>query len=135
MPHKVYIVEDHPDVLLTYREFLGKMDGFEICGTANSAEAALDDRQLGEADVALIDVSLPGMSGIDLVRQLSCDYPNLPCLIVSGHSEDVYAHSAYEAGARGYVMKGQPFAMVEAIETVLQGELCYSNRVRRRLAL
>ncbi|MCW8193849.1 response regulator transcription factor [Proteobacteria bacterium 005FR1] len=131
----VYIVEDHPEVLLTYEQFLQNIDDLEVCGTAESAEAALQAPELSQADMALIDVSLPGMSGIDLVRQLHDRYPDLPCLMVSGHSEEVYARSAYEAGAKGYIMKGNPVTMVDAIHEVLKGDLFYSDRMRRRLAI
>jgi DNA-binding NarL/FixJ family response regulator len=135
MAHKVYIVEDHLEMLHTYEQFLGSVDGLEVCGTATSAEAALQAHELDEADLALIDVSLPGMSGIELARQLSVHYPALPCLMVSGHSEEMYASSAYNAGAKGYIMKGDPFSMVDAIHQVLHGGLSYSDRIRRRLAL
>lgn len=135
MTRKVYIVEDHPEMLLSYEQFLSSMDDLEVCGTATSAEAALQASELDEADVALVDVSLPGMNGIELVRQLNGLHPNLPSLVVSGHSEEVYASSAYTAGAKGYIMKGDPFAMVDAIHEVLSGHLSYSDRMRRQLAL
>lgn len=131
----VYIVEDHPEVLLTYEQFLENVGDLEVVGKAESAEAALEAPELSKADMALIDVSLPGMSGIDLVRELHDRYPDLPCLMVSGHSEEVYARSAYEAGAKGYIMKGNPGTMVDAIHDVLNGDLFYSDRVRRRLSL
>lgn len=135
MKRTVYIVEDHPDMLRTYEYFIGRMEDLEVVGLAESAEEALEDEVINEAELALVDVSLPGMSGIDLVAVLRERRPGLPCLIVSGHSEDVYAESAHEAGARGYVMKGDPFKIVKAIRKVLEGETCFSSRVRRRLSL
>lgn len=136
MPNRVYIVEDHADMLHTYEFFIARLDDLAVHGTALSAEAAIEEEEeVGEADVALIDVSLPGMSGIELVGRLRERYPSLPCLVVSGHSENVYAASAYRAGAKGYVMKGNPPAILNALQEVLDGKLCFSENVRRRLAL
>ena len=70
----------------------------------------------------LIDLSLPGMDGIELMRELRSRYPDLRCAILSGHRSKVYAHRALAAGARGYVLKGDPIEIEAALNAILSGE-------------
>ena len=92
----------------------------EVCGAVESAEEALAQVFALPVDLMLVDVSLPGMNGIDLVRHLHIRQPDLLCLIVSGHDEGRYAAPAREAGAVGYVMKDSADAVIEAIRNVLK---------------
>lgn len=85
-------------------------------------------------DLVIVDVALPAMNGIDLVAALHERFPTLPCLMLSGHTELNYVRRALDVGARGYVMKGDPFALPEAVRTVLAGEIYLSEEVRQNLA-
>lgn len=133
--HKAYIlfVEDHSLIAGVISRFLRQTAGLQVDAVANSAEAAL--QQLADLsptlpDLVLIDVSLPDMSGIELVAILQEKYPSLPCLMLSGHREPRYVEKALEAGARGYVTKDNPLAIAEAVRQVLQGEIYLSEDLR-----
>lgn len=117
---RVFIVEDHPVVRKGYVAFIRRERDLEICGEASSAQEALELLPKANADVAVIDVSLPGgMSGIDLLRELKRLYPDLPILVVSGNEEAVYGELVVSLGAWGYVMKGNAEAFIQAVRSMV----------------
>lgn len=117
---RVFIVEDHPVVRKGYVAFIQREPGLEVCGEAASAEEALALLPSADADVAVLDVSLPGnMSGIDLLRELKTLFPNLPLLVVSGNEEAVYGEMVVGLGAWGYVMKGNVEVFIQAVRTMV----------------
>ena len=83
-------------------------------------------------DLMLVDVSLPTMNGITLVAIVHKKYPDLPCLMLSGHDKLTYVRRALSAGARGYVTKDTPLLIVEGISRVLAGEIYLSENLRER---
>ncbi|MES3629410.1 MAG: response regulator transcription factor [Longimonas sp.] len=132
MEYTIYIVEDQDLMRSSMRTYLSSEDDFTVVGTAESGEAAL--RDLNEdveslPDIVLVDVALPGISGIELVQKLRAMHPGLTCLVLSGHAEESYVEAAHEAGARGYVMKGKPDEYIEAIRVTLKGESYRSEAV------
>ncbi len=128
MPARIFIVEDHPIMREMVREFLAEdASDLEVCGMAETGEEALEHLDGAEADLALIDVSLPGMTGIDLVKELLARRPGLPCVLYSGHGEAAYIERGLAAGARGYLLKGDPYELVGAIRQVLDGETYVSE--------
>lgn len=127
MSTNVYIVEDHDVMREMLEAFVAHEPGLSVCGAAGSAEEALEGMAHCAPGLALVDVSLPAMSGIDLVRSLKNDNLNLRCLMVSGHTEQVYVQDALNAGAQGYVMKGSPARLRSAIQAVLNGEVYISD--------
>jgi DNA-binding NarL/FixJ family response regulator len=129
----VFIVEDHPAVRKMLRQFIRRTEGLALCAEADSAEAALEQIPASGAQLVLVDVSLPGMDGIELIRILHERYPHLLSLVLSGHDESVYAVPALRAGARGYVMKGEILNLVEAIRHVCNGGIYASHAVRAKL--
>jgi DNA-binding NarL/FixJ family response regulator len=130
MTTQIYIVEDHPLMRQVLCESVEKMPGLSVSGTAASAEEALTMLDGREVDLVLIDMSLPQMSGAELVGALQKRRPELPCLIVSGHRESIYVRQALLAGARGYVIKGDPYEIEEAIQEVLAGNKYLSKQLR-----
>lgn len=120
------LVEDHPILVRTMERFLARQSDIAIVATLGSAEAALAQLPDLAVDLALIDVSLPGMSGIELVATLHEQQPALRCLILSGHTEPRYVRRALDAGARGYLIKGKPALLVEAVQRVMAGEIYIS---------
>jgi two-component system, NarL family, invasion response regulator UvrY len=103
-----------------YLGLLQDTPGFEVAGTASSAEEALEVVPGAGADLLLVDISLPGMSGLDLIATLLAEDPTVRALVVSGHEQAVYGSRAYEAGAIGYVVKADgPMALIEAIRQAL----------------
>lgn len=102
----------------------------EIAAVAQSAEEALERIPELDVDLVLVDVSLPERSGISLVVALHEKYPDLPCVMLSGHLSQHYARSSLAAGARGYLVKDHTQEIIEGIERVLQGEVYVSEDVR-----
>lgn len=119
--YKVFIVEDHVAIRQSYILLLTRMGDFQVCGEATSAEEALTKIPEATPDIVLIDFSLPGMSGLDLVQQLQRQSPELPTVVISGHNENVFAHSVVAAGAASYLVKEEaPARLVETIYQILQ---------------
>ncbi len=124
---KIYIVEDHFVMRTMLKEFVEALPDLEVCGTAGSAEEALADPGKLEADLLLVDVSLPGMSGIDFVRELKTTQPSLPCLMLTGHEQPAYVDQALAAGAVGYVIKGDPVNLYGMLDRIRDGDFVLSN--------
>jgi DNA-binding NarL/FixJ family response regulator len=129
----VYLVEDHDLMRSSMKAYLEGEDDLQVMGTAESAEAAYAALEpMGEddlPDLVLIDVALPDASGIDLLERLREAHPSLQCLMLSGHAEESYVEASRAAGAKGYVMKGEPSEYVEAVRTILEGDLYRSETV------
>jgi DNA-binding NarL/FixJ family response regulator len=127
----VFIVDDHPIVRMGLRSLLDRQPGLEVCGDAETAPAALDAIENLRPDIVLADLALPGIDGLDLVKQLASRYPEISVLVVSMHDETLYARRAIAAGASGYVMKGtDQNNILQAIERILRGEVYLSDAVR-----
>ena len=135
MTTHIYIVEDHPVLQQILQEHLKRLPGLTVCGVATTAEEALTTLPDAKADLVIIDVSLPGISGIALVKQLRELQPCLRCLMLSGHQTEEYAQRALEAGACGYIAKGSPSEFAITIEQVLNGELYLSEDIRQKLGM
>ena len=135
MTHTVLIIEDHPAMRAMLQAFLSEMTQVEVIGAVSSAEEALRFCDQREPDLALVDVSLPGKNGIDLVADLRAGHPQVRCLMLSGHQEPSYIERALANGARGFLLKGDPDEMLSGIECVLGGERYLSHAVREKLRL
>lgn len=105
----------------SYAYFFGQQPDVEVVALTETAEEALTLAESAEPpwDLALIDVSLPGMDGIELVRRLRQLRPTIRTVVVTGHHEVRYEAEAAQAGADGFVRKGDPNAMLQAIRTAL----------------
>jgi DNA-binding NarL/FixJ family response regulator len=119
---RVFIVEDHPFMREMLREFIGNEADLEVCDEAGEGDEALGKIEKSLPDVVLIDVSLPGMSGLELVGLLHGRFPDLPCAMLSGHGERSYVDQALAAGARGYILKDNPDVLPGAIRQIVSGE-------------
>ena len=102
----------------------------DVVGIVKSAEEALQEIPDLDIDLVLVDISLPERSGISLVLSLQQQYPELPCVMLSGHVSQHYARSSLAAGARGYLVKDHADEILEGIQRVLQGEIYVSEVVR-----
>jgi DNA-binding NarL/FixJ family response regulator len=114
MPHRIFLVEDHPVMQEGYARLLNREPDFELCGQAESGTEALQAIPKADPDLAIVDLSIPGMNGLDLLKQLRVIVPDLPCLVVTAHSEALYAERALRAGARGFLNKDAPPTEVTA---------------------
>ena len=121
MKRTVFIVEDHDVVRESYVMFITMQAGLDVCGAVRTAEEALDRLPDADPDLLLVDVSLPGMSGIELLEALQASEVQLPALVLTGHDNDVYRRRALQAGAEGFVMKQDgPDMLMKAIRRVLR---------------
>lgn len=131
MVHQIYIAEDHAFMREAIRVCIQREPDLNVCGLAASSEDAARDLVDTQADVILIDMSLPKMSGTDLILMLLARQPGLRCLIYSGHGEVTYVERALKAGAWGYVLKGSPDELLKAIRQVIGGEAYLSEVLRK----
>lgn len=131
---QILLVDDHPVMAQGLAQLLNHEPGLHVCALAGTAAKALDLAGKLKPDLALVDISLPGANGLELIKQLQACRPGLPVLVLSMHDEALYAERALRAGARGYVMKQEPSEVViAAIHRVLAGELHMSEAMRSRL--
>lgn len=112
--------------------YVSDLPGLCVCGSVPTAEEALDALP-GTAELVLVDIALPGMSGIDLVVEIQARWPGLPCLVYSGHHEASYVERALSAGARGYVAKGNPAELTDALRCLLRGDRYLGAALRERI--
>lgn len=119
MPHRIFIVEDHAIIRKSYEMLMNHEADLEICGMAASGEEGLPLIPQLQPDLVLVDISLPGMSGFELLRRLRETQPALPVLVVSGHCDEHYANQAREAGATALVDKGDSDRLLDTIRRTL----------------
>jgi DNA-binding NarL/FixJ family response regulator len=122
----VLVVEDHPTFTTALLHMLEK-GNIVVKDVAVTAEEALQKLSNTQVDLVLVDISLPHMSGLDLVTELSKLYPELPCMVLSGHVANHYVRRALNSGARGYVVKDNVEGLFEGIQRVLNGEIYIPN--------
>lgn len=126
----ILIVEDHVGFAKAIRNFLSQKEDMEVVDVARSAEDALRKLRELKVDLVLVDVSLPAMNGLDLVRQIHAEFPELRCLILSGHMSSKYVNDALGVGASGYILKDDVNGILEGIPRVLAGEIYVSQALR-----
>jgi len=132
---KILLVDDHQIVRRGIKNLLKGEDEIEIIGEAESAEAVLEFLKIDVPDVILSDITLPGISGIDLMHVIKEQFPQIYVLMFSMHSEDEYIIDALNAGAKGYIPKVvDQLEIVRAIKEVSRGEMYYNNLVSGALA-
>lgn len=136
MKKKVIIVDDHPLMRKGLALTLSVEGGLDVVAQAESAEVALDLLPEAAPDIAVVDISLPGMSGLELIKHLHIFNPDLKIIVVSRHDEALYAERAIRAGARGYVMKLEAGeVIVDAVNKVLMGGIYVSPEINERLLM
>lgn len=130
----IIIVDDHPLMRKGLAQTLEAEPGLTVRAQVSSAEEALERFDELAPDLVIVDLSLPGMGGLELIKQLQSMHPDLPTLVVSRHDELLYAERAIRAGAKGYVMKLEASdAIVKAVRRVMDGGIYVSDEVSERL--
>lgn len=138
MPKKkeIFIVDDHPLMRKGMAMTLDNSVEFTVCGQAESAEEALNQIPSLKPDGCVVDISLPGMNGIELVKNLLAQLPDLKILVVSRHDEELYAERAIRAGAKGYLMKLEAGdVLVSAVRQVMNGGIYLSDSIGSQLIM
>ena len=127
---RVVLVDDHKLVREGLRALLSAQDDIEVVGDAEEGEAALALIPQLAPDVVLLDASLPGLDGIEVLRRLRAQSPELPVLMLSMHDDPLTVDRALRAGARGYVLKGAGVdALCEALRAATRGEVYLSPSI------
>ncbi|HMB94368.1 MAG TPA: response regulator transcription factor [Rhodothermales bacterium] len=121
MKQTIYIIDDNVFVREALAMVVEDEPDLEVCGVAETASEALDALLDMTPDLVLVDFSLPGMNGIELIERLRILKPHQRMLMLSGHAESAYAEQALTAGAKGYLLKGKPGGIMEGIRHVLAG--------------
>lgn len=127
---RLLIVDDHPLFREGLRQLIEREPDLLVCGEASGSAEALEMLPQLAPDLVLVDISLGGTSGIDLIKAVKAKYEELPVLVISMHDESLYAERSLRAGAMGYVMKHEPGKTVKAaIRKVLSGEMYLSEKM------
>jgi DNA-binding NarL/FixJ family response regulator len=133
---RVLIADDHAIVREGLKRILEGQEGIEIAGEATNGHEVLERVRAGGFDLLMLDLSMPGKSGIELIRQVKDESPKLRVLVLTMHEEDQYAVRAIRAGASGYLTKeSAPGQLVSAIRRLADGRLYISPNVAEQLAL
>jgi DNA-binding NarL/FixJ family response regulator len=125
---RVLIVDDHPMTRAGLVHVINHQPDLTVCGEAESAARALDILDSSRPDLLLIDITLPGKSGLELIKDVKAMRPELLMLVISMHDESLYADRVLRAGARGYITKHEGGEkLMEAIRHVLRGKIYVSE--------
>lgn len=131
---RILIVDDHPVVRWGMSQMVNQEADLQICCEAGNEAEALKALASCRHDLAIVDISLQGVSGISLVKSIKAIDAGLPILVMSMHDESIYAERALRAGARGYIMKHEaPDNVLKAIRQTLAGDIYVSDKMRSKL--
>jgi DNA-binding NarL/FixJ family response regulator len=133
--HRVFLVDDHPLVREGLANLINQQTDLVVVGQAEDSAGAVTGIRSTSPEIALIDISLKNESGLELVKNLEAEFPDVALIVLSMHDEALYAERALRAGARGYVMKRETTkSVLTAIRRVLGGDVYVSERVVNLMA-
>lgn len=133
-PHRVLIVDDHPIVREGLRALISQQTDLEVCGEAESVDEAMDLVDSTQPDIAVIDISLKGSDGLELIRRIKERHGSVRMLVSSMHDESMYARRSLRAGAMGFVSKENAGRqIIDAIRRVLDGRIYLSQEMSEQL--
>jgi len=128
------IVDDHPIVRHGIAQLLNGQTDMEVVAEAEDAESAMRQLRDQTFELLIVDISMPGLSGLDLIRRIKAKDAHLPILVLSMHDESVYAERALAAGARGFLMKHEATdKLVSAVRKLLGGGVYLSRALEERM--
>src|SRR6516162_10235565 len=131
---RVLIVDDHPMTRAGLVHLIDHQPDLTVCGEAENAAKALDAVAESEPDLVLADITLPGKSGLELIKDIKAMRPGLPVLVISMHDESLYADRVLRAGARGYITKHEGGEkLMQAIRHVLSGKIYVSEKMSAQI--
>ncbi|MHB8108943.1 MAG: response regulator [Syntrophorhabdaceae bacterium] len=131
---KILIVDDHPILRKGLALVINQEPDLVVFAEAENAQQAIETVEKDVPDMAIVDISLPGIDGIELIKELRLRRKEIPVLVVSMHDETLYAERSLRAGARGYIMKQEALdKLLIAIRKVLEGEIFVSERITTKM--
>ena len=133
---KVLLADDHSIVRAGLRRIVEESGDMEVIAEASDGHETIRQVEKKKPDVAVIDISMPGLDGLEVVSRLSSRYADLPVLILTMHEEGQYVVRAIEAGAMGYITKqSAPEQLVNAIRKLMEGSRYLTDEAAEALAL
>jgi DNA-binding NarL/FixJ family response regulator len=133
--HKILLVDDHPLVREWLANLINQEPPLTVCGQTGSAREALQLVAATRPAIVIVDLSLEGGSGLELIKDIKAAQPDVATIVLSMHDEALYAERAMRAGARGYIMKREATGKVlDAIKSVLDGKMYFSHAVNAMMA-
>jgi DNA-binding NarL/FixJ family response regulator len=134
-PVRILIADDHAIIRSGLRALLSHEPGFEVVAEAADGREAIELAERELPHIALLDISMPTLNGLEAARQISAKSNNIQLVMLTVHTDECYLLNALKAGARGYVLKSSAeFEILEAIRAVSQGKAYFSPKVSRVLA-
>jgi len=131
---KVLVVDDHPIVREGLADLINKEKDIAVCGWAEDIPNTIKAIKKLKPDVVTVDISLRGVSGLELIKDIRTHFPSLPILALSMHQESLYAERAIRAGAKGYITKEEATKkVITAIRQVLDGRLYLSEKMKEKV--
>ena len=131
---KIFIVDDHPLLREGLARLINQQVDLKVCGEAATAHQALQRMPALKPDIAIVDITLPGSNGMDLIKDMKLRSLKSLILILSMHEESLYAERALRAGAKGYIMKARASKEVlKAIHRILAGEIYLSQTMSAKM--
>ena len=131
---RVMIVDDHPLIRQGINMLLANEDDLEVCAEAETAAGALAVMKKTKPDVAIVDLTLKESSGLELLKDIRIQYPDVLVLVVSMRDEGLYAERVLRVGARGYVTKEEgPEKILEGLRKILQGQIYISEKMASKV--
>ena len=131
---RILLVDDHPITRYGLTQLINREPDLLVCGDAESAAQALAAIKSARPDLVLVDITMPGRSGLEFIKDMQAQHPGVALLVMSMHDETIYAERVLRAGGRGYIMKNEGGEKVlEAIHRVLHGEVYVSQSMSAAL--
>jgi len=131
---RILLVDDHPLLREGLRRLIVTDETLSVCGLAGNVEEALVLVENSKPDLVLTDLTLPGRSGLELIKELGVSHPEIPVLVLTMHDEAIYGKRVRQAGGSGYIMKDiAPDSLIAAIHTVLAGGVFLNQSKPRRI--
>jgi DNA-binding NarL/FixJ family response regulator len=131
---RIVVIDDHPLFRKGLEQLIGSSNGFAVCGEAGNAAEGLSALRKLKPDLTIIDISLPGANGIELIKNIRAEFPKLPLLVLSMHDESLYALRSIRAGAQGYIMKQEALEnVVRALHEIMAGRPYLSPAMSAKL--
>jgi DNA-binding NarL/FixJ family response regulator len=133
--NKILLVDDHPLVREWLANLINEQTDLRVCGEASNSPQAFQKIGAEKPDIVIVDISLEGGSGIELIKNIKAAHPDVAMIVLSMHDESLYAERALRAGARGYIMKREATKKIlQAIRAVLGGKLYISDKISDAMA-
>ena len=131
---KILVVDDHPIVRRGLMELINHEKDLFVCGQAEDAHQAMKGIRTLTPDMVIVDISLKEKNGMELIKDIKVQYPDLPVLALSMHDESLYAERALRAGAKGYIMKQEGTEkLITAIHKVLSGQVFINDKIAAKI--